>query len=82
MRNNHKIDVASLIYDRDDLAAHLETERQKGSRIVLANGCFDVLQVGHVRYLRGAKYLGDLLLVVINSVVQFSFLKGAVVLFI
>lgn len=77
MRNKHKIDVASLIYDRDDLAAHLETERQKGSRIVLANGCFDVLHVGHVRYLRGAKALGDLLVVGINSDDQVRVLKGA-----
>jgi D-glycero-beta-D-manno-heptose 1-phosphate adenylyltransferase len=50
--------------------------RSKGQRIVLANGCFDLLHVGHVRYLEAAKALGDLLVVGINSDAQVEKLKG------
>jgi len=39
----------------------------KGKNIVLANGCFDILHVGHLRYLQGARALGDVLVVAINS---------------
>ena len=46
-------------------------------RVVLANGCFDVLHAGHVRYLEGAKALGDLLVVGVNSDEQVSKQKGA-----
>ena len=51
--------------------------RQQGLCIVLANGCFDVLHVGHVRYLQGANALGDLLIVAVNSDEQVRRLKGA-----
>ncbi len=47
-----------------------------GRTIVLANGCFDLLHVGHIRYLEGAKKLGDVLVVGINSDVQARKLKG------
>ena len=50
--------------------------RTNGASIVLANGCFDVLHVGHVRYLEAAKSLGDLLIVGINSDEQTRRLKG------
>ena len=39
----------------------------KGKKVVLANGCFDILHVGHVRYLQHARALGDLLIVAVNS---------------
>ncbi len=39
----------------------------KGKKVVLANGCFDILHVGHLRYLKGARQLGDVLVVAINS---------------
>src|SRR5256885_16704621 len=39
----------------------------RGKKVVLANGCFDILHVGHVRYLQGARALGDVLVVAINS---------------
>jgi rfaE bifunctional protein nucleotidyltransferase chain/domain len=48
-----------------------------GKKIVLANGCFDILHVGHVRYLEGARRLGDTLVVAINSDRSVSALKGA-----
>ena len=65
------------ILDRDTLAERVQSARQTGARIVLANGCFDVLHAGHVRYLEGARALGDLLVVGINSDKQVTVLKGA-----
>ena len=43
------------------------TEELKGKNVVLANGCFDILHVGHLRYLKGARALGDVLVVAVNS---------------
>jgi len=76
MPDSSALDASSKIYDRESLIAYIEKERQKGSTVVLANGCFDVLHVGHVRYLEGAKALGDLLIVGINSDRQVTALKG------
>lgn len=66
----------SRLLSRDELIARIETARTEGARIVLANGCFDVLHVGHVRYLAGARELGDVLVVAINSDEQVARLKG------
>ncbi len=55
------------ILGRAELRARLERRRQAGERIVLANGIFDVLHVGHSRYLQGAKSEGDVLVVAVNS---------------
>ena len=65
-----------MILHRGDLIARVQVARQNGARIVFANGCFDVLHVGHIRYLQGAKALGDLLVVGINSDSQVAVLKG------
>ena len=59
--------ATARILERCDLAAVVKTAKREGSRIVLANGCFDVLHVGHIRYLEAAKTLGDLLIVGVNS---------------
>lgn len=72
-----KVDASSLILDRDALVERITAEKANGARIVLANGCFDVLHAGHVRYLKGARVLGDLLVVGINSDAQVARLKGA-----
>ena len=45
----------------------IEEERSAEKRIVFGNGCFDLLHVGHVRYLKGAKALGDILIVAVND---------------
>ena len=71
-----KIETTSLILDRDALVRRITAEKAKGARIVLANGCFDVLHVGHVRYLDGARALGDVLVVGINSDAEVARLKG------
>lgn len=69
--------AALRILDRNRLIARVAIARKHGARIVLANGCFDVLHVGHVRYLEGARLLGDLLVVAINADAQVRILKGA-----
>jgi rfaE bifunctional protein nucleotidyltransferase chain/domain len=76
--NPYQLDSAaqSRIRERSELITIVETARKNGQRIVFANGCFDVLHVGHVRYLQAAKALGDLLIVGINSDEQTRRLKG------
>ncbi|HEY7648176.1 MAG TPA: adenylyltransferase/cytidyltransferase family protein [Methylomirabilota bacterium] len=60
----------------DEAAALAERLRAEGKRIVLANGCFDLLHVGHIRYLRDARALGDTLFVGLNSDPAVRRLKG------
>ncbi|MFY9793420.1 MAG: adenylyltransferase/cytidyltransferase family protein [Candidatus Sulfotelmatobacter sp.] len=64
------------ILGRLELRQRVEEWRSAGERIVLANGNFDLLHVGHVRYLRGAKELGGKLVVAINSDESVRALKG------
>jgi len=64
------------ILSRDDLRARVEALRAQGRRVVLANGIFDVLHVGHVRYLEGARREGDVLVVAVNSDASATRLKG------
>lgn len=65
------------VLSREELIKRVEGERNAGARIVFANGCFDVLHVGHVRYLAGAGELGDILIVGVNSDAQVAIQKGA-----
>jgi rfaE bifunctional protein nucleotidyltransferase chain/domain len=64
------------ILGRQQLRERVEQWRRAGERIVLANGGFDLLHVGHVRYLRGAKELGGKLVVAVNSDESVRELKG------
>lgn len=64
------------ILDRTRLTARVAIERRASKKIVLANGCFDLFHVGHVRYLAAARALGDCLIVGINSDEQARRLKG------
>jgi rfaE bifunctional protein nucleotidyltransferase chain/domain len=64
------------ILGREELRQHVEQWRRAGDRVVLANGNFDLLHVGHVRYLHGAKELGGKLVVAINSDESVRTLKG------
>ncbi len=52
---------------RDQLVPLLKAAQTQGKRIVFTNGCFDLMHVGHTRYLQAAKDLGDLLVVAVNS---------------
>src|SRR5262249_22137283 len=63
--------------ERRDVASAMVRYRAAGRRIVFTNGCFDLLHVGHVRYLREARARGDLLVVGVNSDQSVSRLKGA-----
>ena len=64
------------IRNRETLAMLLERERRRGKRIVFTNGCFDLLHVGHVKYLQAARRLGDLLVLGLNSDDSIRRLKG------
>ncbi|MBX3298869.1 MAG: adenylyltransferase/cytidyltransferase family protein [Acidobacteria bacterium] len=64
------------IVDREELTRRVLELREGGAVIVMANGCFDLLHVGHVRYLQEARTLGDVLVVGINSDRQARSLKG------
>jgi rfaE bifunctional protein nucleotidyltransferase chain/domain len=66
-----------VILDRGELLRAREGLRARGRRLVFTNGCFDLLHVGHVRYLAEARRLGDALLVAINSDASVRALKGA-----
>jgi len=65
------------VVDRRTLIERVRDARDRGMTVVLANGCFDVLHAGHVRYLDAAKSIGDMLVVGINSDEQVATLKGA-----
>src|SRR6266851_5853543 len=67
----------SKIVKREALRELLAEHRQRGQTIVLANGCFDTLHVGHARYLEGARREGDILVVAVNSDSSVSNLKGS-----
>ena len=64
------------ILERIQLIEKVAEVRANGATIVLANGCFDLFHVGHIRYLAGAKALGDVLIVGVNSDEQARKLKG------
>jgi D-glycero-beta-D-manno-heptose 1-phosphate adenylyltransferase len=68
--------LSATVIPRKDLAALGERLRREGRRIAFANGCFDLLHVGHVRYLQGAREQGDVLVVGINSDRSVTALKG------
>ena len=68
--------AASKIVEREWLRNKLADHRKRGQQIVFANGCFDTLHVGHVRYLEGARQEGDILVVGVNSDSSVSLLKG------
>ncbi|MEP6706202.1 MAG: adenylyltransferase/cytidyltransferase family protein [Pyrinomonadaceae bacterium] len=70
-------EALSRIVDRGRLIKEVAAARNNSLSVVFANGCFDPLHVGHVRYLEGAKALGDILIVGVNSDRQVRRLKGA-----
>jgi rfaE bifunctional protein nucleotidyltransferase chain/domain len=68
--------AAARVLDRAAIVAKTNSARKSGQTIVFANGCFDVLHAGHIRYLQGARELGDVLVVAINADDQVKALKG------
>jgi len=71
-----ELKVPNKILSREELRERVAEWRRAGERVTLANGNFDLLHVGHVRYLRGAKALGGKLVVAINSDESVRALKG------
>ncbi len=69
-------DYFAPIRERSELIGKVASARADGLKIVLANGCFDLFHVGHLRYLAGAKAIGDILVVGVNSDRQTRLLKG------
>lgn len=71
------LDTRDKILSRESLAGVFARHREHKQRIVLANGCFDLLHAGHVRYLEAARHEADVLIVAINSDSGVRALKGA-----
>src|SRR5215468_1567219 len=69
-------DTSKKIVNRVALCEITTGMREAGKKIVFANGCFDTLHVGHVRYLEGAKAEGDILIVGVNADASVCQLKG------
>ena len=74
MRRQHEDDSAVL--DEDELLQRVAAARAQGQVVVMTNGCFDILHVGHVRYLEAARRLGDVLIVAVNTDESVKRLKG------
>ena len=68
--------MKNKIVDSNQLGLLAESSRQRGEKLVLTNGCFDLLHLGHVRYLEAARSLGDVLVVAINGDDSVRALKG------
>src|SRR5437764_7630458 len=64
------------ILDRDELAVEVRRRQERGEQGVFTNGCFDLLHLGHVRYLQEARALGDFLVLGLNSDESTRLLKG------
>lgn len=69
-------DSAAGVFDEDALLGWTEQARAQGQRVVMTNGCFDLLHVGHLRYLEQARKLGDRLIVAVNDDDSVRRLKG------
>ncbi len=76
MKDSNSNNFFAPLLDRTRLLARVAIDRRTGKKIVLANGCFDLFHVGHIRYLAGARELGDCLIVAINDDAQVHKLKG------
>jgi D-beta-D-heptose 7-phosphate kinase/D-beta-D-heptose 1-phosphate adenosyltransferase len=68
--------MRNKITSEQDLLPLLQRHRQEGKRIVMTNGCFDLLHLGHIRYLQEARRQGDLLVVALNSDRSMRAIKG------
>jgi len=68
--------IKSKIMDREKLAGIINKKRKESSKIVLTNGCFDILHRGHIEYLAGASELGDVFIIGLNSDDSVRRIKG------
>lgn len=65
-----------IIKDINKLSRIVNDLKAKGKQIVFGNGCFDIIHVGHIRYLKAAKKLGDVLIIAVNSDLSVKMIKG------
>jgi len=65
-----------MILDNSSIEKTIKDLKRQGKTIVFTNGCFDILHIGHVRYLKEAKSLGDILVVGLNSDESIRYIKG------
>ena len=77
VNSSETLNASARILSRDAVIKETQSAKEAGKTIVLANGCFDVLHAGHIRYLQGARELGDVLVVAINADDQVKLLKGS-----
>ena len=70
------IDAADRLLSLADAAAWRESLRKEGKKLVVTNGCFDIMHRGHASYLEGARKLGDAMLILLNSDESVRALKG------
>jgi D-beta-D-heptose 7-phosphate kinase/D-beta-D-heptose 1-phosphate adenosyltransferase len=70
------LDAAEKILDRDSIKTKVDSLRLEGKVVVFTNGCFDLVHVGHVRYLQEARRQGDFLVVAVNSDRSVEQIKG------
>lgn len=70
------MDPRERVVSLEEAVRRVEAEKCRGRTVVLANGCFDLLHVGHVRYLEGARREGEFLVVAVNSDRSVQALKG------
>lgn len=75
VRSRYDANMSAKVMTKDQIAPLLRTEQTQGKRIVFTNGCFDLMHIGHTRYLQAAKDLGDLLVVGVNSDASVKMLK-------
>ena len=75
--SRYDADMSVKVMIRDQLAPLLCTAQTQGKRVVFTNGCFDLMHIGHTRYLQAAKDLGDLLVVGVNSDASVKILNKA-----
>ncbi len=68
--------IGNIYLDPKELSPHINSLRESGKTIVFANGCFELLHVGHIRYLSAAKSLGDCLIVAVNTDESMSRIKS------
>src|SRR5262249_33441444 len=68
--------ITQKILQRADIATIVRRRQQSGERAVFTNGCFDILHLGHIRYLQEARNLGDLLILGLNSDESIRQIKG------
>ncbi|MDH3974501.1 MAG: adenylyltransferase/cytidyltransferase family protein [Deltaproteobacteria bacterium] len=64
------------VFELGELKKIVEAKKGEGNRVIFANGVFDILHVGHIRYLKGARELGDILVVAVNSDSSVKSYKG------